>query len=157
MNPRTMTRHFLHQSGACLGGATLAPINHSLAAVTHEPRSAATLEDAYRLLGFDPRAGDSFTALWMADLHYGSGKPEDVLPPMIAEIAPMNPRPAFISILGDLIVAASRSFGTIPKENDRKIAVAEFRTMKPLHEELARLAPVKLTLGNHDTNSRGPG
>jgi hypothetical protein len=144
-------RHFLHQTGAALGSTALTPLHRSLAAVVNEPRRAATLEKAYKQLGFDPHAGDSFTALWMADIHYGGGKPEDILPPMIAEIAPMNPRPAFIGIVGDLICAASRSFGTVPSENDRKIAVEEYRAMKPHYEELARLAPVKLTLGNHDT------
>lgn len=144
-------RRFLQQAGASLGVAALAPLPRSLAAVTNEPRKAATLEDAYRLLGFNPRAGDSFTALWTADIHYGIGKSEDILPPMMAEIAPMNPRPAFIGIVGDLIVSASRAFGIVPGENDRRLAVEEFRAMKPHHDELARLAPVKLTLGNHDT------
>jgi hypothetical protein len=116
-------RHFLHQTGAALGSTALTPLHRSLAAVVNEPRRAATLEEAYKQLGFDPHAGDSFTALWMADIHYGGGKPENILPPMIAEIAPMNPRPSFIGIVGDLICAASRSFGTIPNEADRQIAV----------------------------------
>lgn len=144
-------RRFLHQTGAVFGAAALTPLHRSLAAVNNEPRRAATLDEAYKLLGFDPRAGDSFTALWMADIHYGIGKSEDILPPMMAEIAPMNPRPEFIGIVGDLILTASRAFGIIPSENDRKLAVEEFRAMKPHYEELARLAPVKLTLGNHDT------
>ena len=152
MKPRSFNRRrFLHQSGLYLGAAALVPVHRSQAAVTNEPRRAATLADAYRLLNFDPHAGDSFTSLWMADTHYGIGKPEDILPPMIAEIAPMNPRPAFIGIVGDLILSASRSFGIVPGENDRKLAVEEFLAMKPHYDELAQLAPVKLTLGNHDT------
>ena len=49
-------RRFLQQAGASLGVAALTPLPRSLAAVTNEPRKAATLEDAYRLLGFNPRA-----------------------------------------------------------------------------------------------------
>jgi len=144
-------RRFLHQTGGSIGAALLTPDHSSLATLTNEPRWAATLEDAYQLINFDPHAGDSFTSLWMADTHYGIGKPEDILPPMIAEIALMKPRPAFIGIVGDLILSASRAFGIIPGEIDRKLAVEEFRSMKPHYDELVRLAPVKLTLGNHDT------
>jgi hypothetical protein len=144
-------RRFLDQTAAVLAAGTFAPLERSLAVVGNESRRAATLEEAYKRLGFDARAADSFTSLWMADIHYGGGKPEDILPPMLAEIAPMNPRPAFIGIVGDLICAASRAFGIVPNEADRRTAVEEFRAMKPHYEELARLAPVKLTLGNHDT------
>ncbi len=150
--PTAITRRkILHQTGLGFGAAALTPLHRSLAAVTNEQHRAATLEDAYKILGFDPHAGDSFTSLWMADIHYGIGKAEDILPPMIAEITPMNPRPSFIGIVGDLIVSASHSFGTIPNDADRKKTEEEYRMMKPHYDELTKLAPVKLTLGNHDT------
>ncbi|MBL9156455.1 MAG: metallophosphoesterase [Verrucomicrobiales bacterium] len=136
-------RHFLRTSAALAASSGIA--------IGEEKRHARTLDEAYRMLGFDPKAAGSFTALWMADIHYGIGKTQAILPPIIAEIERMSPRPAFIGIVGDLIVSASHSFGTVPGEKDRALALEEFRALKKHSNELARLAPLKLTLGNHDT------
>ncbi len=83
MKPDHLTRRtFLDRTAAKLVAGTLAPLDRSPAVVVKEPRRTATLEEAYKRLGFDPRAGDSFTAPGMADSNYGSGEPEDILPPM---------------------------------------------------------------------------
>lgn len=139
----TTRRQFLRASAACAVSSGVV--------LGGEKRHAPSLDEAYRELGFDPRAAGSFSALWMADIHYGIGEPLAILPPIIAEIDRMRTRPAFVGIVGDLIVSASRSFGTIPDEQDCAKAVDEFRALKKHSDELARLAPLKLTLGNHDT------
>lgn len=136
-------RHFLRTSAAFTASSSIV--------LGQEKRHAKTLDEAYRQLGFDPKAAGSFTALWMADVHYGIGEAQAILPPIIGEIERMSTRPAFVSIVGDLIVSASHSFGTVPGEKDRALALDEFRTLKKHSDELARLAPLKLTLGNHDT------
>lgn len=147
----TSRRQFIRQGLAGLAASGLLPGQRSLAVVTSERRSALTLDAAYRRLTFNPDAADAFTVVWMADIHYGIGKAADILPPLIAELIGMSPRPAFIGVIGDLILTASLSFGTVPDEKQRTKAIEEFRAFKPHHEELKKLAPVKLTLGNHDT------
>ena len=139
----TTRRRFLVQTAAAAASPRLM--------VGEEKRRGKSLAEAYRLLDFDPRAADSFTALWMADIHYGIGEADSILPPVMAEIETMSPRPSFVGVVGDLIVSASHSFGTIPTEKDRGLALDEFRALKRHSDELAKLAPLKLTLGNHDT------
>ncbi len=110
-----------------------------------------SLASAYQAIGFDPAASDAFTSVWMADVHYGIGKPENILPPVIQELTALSLRPAFIAIVGDLILTASLSFGVVPNAKQRETALDEFRSLKPHLDDLARIAPLKLTLGNHDT------
>lgn len=149
MNPALSSRRdFIRQVGVA-ATATLLP-SRSLAALSESRRPAATLDAAYRDLGFNPSAGDAFTAVWMADVHYGVGQ-LPILPPIISEIAGMNPRPALTGIIGDLVKTASLNFGRIPTLAEREKGIAEFRELKPHVDELAALTPVKLTLGNHDT------
>ena len=136
-------RQFIRTSAALAASQCLVP--------GEEKRHAKSLDEAFRVLGFDPKAGDSFTTLWMADIHYGIGEAQDILPPMMSEIERMNPRPAFIGIVGDLIVSASHSFGRVPGDKERMAAREEFRALKKHYDALVRFAPVRLTLGNHDT------
>src|SRR5665213_2282111 len=141
-------REFIRGALAGLCGVAALPTAHTFAA---DRRAAPTLDAAFRLLNFNPDAGDAFTVVWMADIHYGVGNAQQILPPMLAELRGMNPRPAFIGVIGDLILTASTSFGTVPGAAQRLKAIEEFRAFQSHYEELKKLAPVKLTLGNHDT------
>lgn len=150
-SPNNTRRHFIRQGCIGIAGAALLPGERLFAAIAQERRTAATLDEAYRILGFDSTAAGAFTVVWLADIHYGVGEAEEIVPPLLAEFRRMNPRPAFIGVIGDLVQTASLRFGWVPDSAERRKAIAEFRAFKPHFDELATLAPVKLTLGNHDT------
>jgi hypothetical protein len=127
-----------------VGGA--AAVGRDAGASTH-----ATLAGAMASAGFDPTRGDAFVAAFASDVHYGAGDPAMILAPILAELRRMDPLPAFFGIAGDLINKASRSFGDIPGEPQRREALAEFRLLKGALAGLDDRIPLKLALGNHDT------
>ncbi len=144
-------REFLWKTtGLCLGGA-------AGAAFATEPTQAypfRTLEDALASVGFDGARADSFTSVWTADTHYGTGDPERILPPIFTEVLAMRPLPAFFAVAGDLICKASLSFGQVPDESQAAEAIAEFEMFKRHVASIERHVPVKLALGNHDTHAK---
>ena len=111
-----------------------------------------TLREAMDAAGLDPRAKESFTVVWAADVHYGPGAPEHILPPIFREVNAMQPLPAFFGIAGDLICKASLHFGQVPDEKQMQEAIAEFRLLKKHLRQCHPQIPVKLALGNHDTH-----
>jgi hypothetical protein len=151
--PANLTRRRFLRASVIGGLAGMIGVRPSFGQITGTAghRHAPTLAEAYRLIDFNPEAGDSFTVAWAADLHYGIGNPEALLPPVTSELAAMNPRPEFIGLIGDLADSASTSFGSIPTPAQRVKTVEELRAFRKHYEDLARLAPVKLSLGNHDT------
>jgi hypothetical protein len=150
-SPNNTRRYFIRQGCIGIAGAALLPDQRLFAAIAQERRTAATLDEAFQILGFDSTAADAFTAVWLADVHYGVGEAGAIMPPLLAELHRMRPRPAFIGVIGDLVQTASLRFGRVPDSAERRKAIAEFRAFKSHFDELATLAPVKLTLGNHDT------
>jgi hypothetical protein len=110
-----------------------------------------TLAGAMRAAGFDPHRSEAFTAVFTADIHYGTGAPDEILPPILGEVNRMDPRPAFFAVAGDLICKASLRFGDVPDERQREEALAEYRMVKEALAGLDARIPLKLTLGNHDT------
>ena len=123
------------------------------AGVRHETDTIphATLADAMTAAGFDARSSDAFTAIFTADVHYGTGDPEKILPPVFTEVNRMDPLPAFFAVAGDLICKASLRFGDVPSVRQRNEAVEEFRLLKRALTGLDRRVSLKLALGNHDT------
>lgn len=112
---RTFLQNTLLGSGLALAGMQ-----------AHDTRGSArsaypfpTLSEAMEAAHFDPRAADSFTVVWAADIHYGVGNPQEILPPILHEIHRMSPPPAFFGIVGDLIMKASLHFGQIPDRQQR--------------------------------------
>lgn len=142
-------RKFLSLSS--IAAATSCHFGHYSRLMAATSHHHASLDQAFASLGFDPRSMDAFTVIWLSDTHYNTGNTENILPPLAAEVERMNPRPAFIGILGDLINTASLAFGVVPTTEHKEKAREEFREFKKHYDELSRLAPVKLTLGNHDT------
>jgi len=140
-------RDFLKVTGTA--GATILLGQPALSA---RASSFKTLPDAFAAARFDPGADGAFTAVFCADTHYGHGDPNQILPPIIKEVNAMAPKPAFFAVNGDLICAASLSFGHVPNEAQKKQAIAEFRLFKEHLGAPDPSIPVKLTLGNHDTN-----
>jgi hypothetical protein len=110
-----------------------------------------TLAEAMAAAGFDPRDASSFTVVWAADMHYGCGDAEQILPPVIREVNAIDPRPSFFGIAGDLICKGSLCFGQVPDEQQKKEAIEEFNAPKRHLQLLDPRIPIKLTLGNHDT------
>ena len=100
---------------------------------------------------FDPRAPETFSVVWTADVHYGIGNGDKILPPMLKEVNALDPRPAFFGIAGDLILRASLRFGQVPDEKQKREAIGEFQAFKEHLDLLDRRIPAHLTLGNHDT------
>src|SRR5687768_14715070 len=99
MNRREFVQS-LAGAGALAGGIPLAA-----ASAAGEPAGRfSTLKDAHAAAGFDPRAAGSFTVAWAADVHYGVGAGEQILPPLVREVNALNPPPAFFGIAGDLIL-----------------------------------------------------
>jgi hypothetical protein len=144
---RTFLQNTLLGSGLALAGMQ-----------AHDTRGSArsaypfhTLSEAMEAAHFDPRAADSFTVVWAADIHYGVGNPQEILPPILHEIHRMSPPPAFFGIVGDLIMKASLHFGQIPDRQQRQEAIAEFRQVRQALAGLNPAIPLKLALGNHDT------
>ncbi len=135
-----------------LGGAALGGLG--VGAATGLEGSAypfATLAEALASTGFKPDAADSFSVVWAADIHYGVGTPETILPPLLAEVNAMKPLLAFFGIAGDLILIASTSFGQVPGDKQKKKAIEEFELFQQGLKGLDEKIPVKMTLGNHDT------
>jgi len=110
-----------------------------------------TLGEAMASAGFDPRRAASFTAAFAADVHYGHGDPERLLPPIAAEVKAMEPPPAFFGVVGDLICSASLSFGQVPGAPQKQKAIEEFKLVRKHLSLFEPRVPVKLALGNHDT------
>lgn len=142
-------RKFLRISS--IAATTSTSIAHLSGLAAASQQHHQSLELAFASIGFNPRDMDAFTVVWLSDTHYNTGNTENILPPLTAEVEKMNPRPAFIGILGDLINTASLAFGVIPTAEHKQKAREEFQAFKKHYDELKRLAPVKLTLGNHDT------
>jgi hypothetical protein len=115
------------------------------------PLAHATLSEAMAAAGFDPHRADAFTVVFTADIHYGSGDPSAILPPMFAEVHRMDPAPTFFAVAGDLINKASLAFGNVPGAAQRQQAIEEFRLVKKAFAGLDTRIPLKLALGNHDT------
>ncbi len=134
-------------AGAALGGLS----TRAWGAAAEPAYPFATLADALAPSGFRPDAADSFSVVWAADIHYGAGNPARILPPLLAELNAMRPRPAFFGIVGDLIVKASTCFGQVPGDQQKQEAIEEFKLFKRGLEGLDPQIPVKMTLGNHDT------
>ena len=107
----------------------------------------STLKEAFLASGFDPDEKENATFVICGDVH----EPEysKHLPEQIQEWNAMKPAPRFISLLGDNICSASRSFGSMPKSFDRA-----HTELNGLHEKLRKLNPeisLKLVIGNHDS------
>jgi hypothetical protein len=68
----------------------------------------STLQEAERAAGFDPHASETFHVVWAADVHYGIGSGDKILPPLLREMHALEPRPAFFGIAGDLTLALTR-------------------------------------------------
>jgi calcineurin-like phosphoesterase family protein len=105
------------------------------------------LKDAFMASGFDPDAVDNTTFVICGDVH----EPEysENLPAQIVEWNAMQPAPRFISLLGDNICSASRSFGSMPKDFER--AHTEMRGLREKLNQLNPQIPLKLVIGNHDS------
>lgn len=112
----------------------------------------ATLGEAFAAARFDPGAPGAFTTIWTADTHYGIGEDDAILPAVFTEVTKMPVRPAFFAIAGDLVCAASLSFGRVPDEKEQATALGEFRAIKTHVDRMEAHLPVKLALGNHDTH-----
>ena len=137
MDPHWNRREFVRSlvgGSAAAGGLVRLPAS---VAAAREYRFS-TLPEAERAAGFDPRAPETFSVVWAADVHYGIGNGDKILPPMLREVNALEPRPAFFGIAGDLILSASHSFGQVPDEKQKQKAVAEFRAFK---EHLSRVDP----------------
>src|SRR5215471_5185659 len=91
-------------AGAWAGGLSLSSAPAAM------PTRFATLKDAWSAAGFDPRDPDTFSVVWAADVHYGTGAGDKILPPLLREVNALDPRPAFFGIAGDLIMKASLRF-----------------------------------------------
>ena len=64
MKPQHISpRNFLHQTRGALGATSLTPRHRGITAGMSESRRATTLEEACKVLGFDPHAADGFTVL----------------------------------------------------------------------------------------------
>src|SRR4030042_889165 len=81
----------------------LAVFASSLMASDEQKYPFPDLEDAMTATSFNPDEPESFTVVFTADLHYGTGDPDQILPPIIKEISSMKPFPKFFGIAGDLI------------------------------------------------------
>lgn len=108
-----------------------------------------TLEAAYESLSFNPNDKGSAVFVATADVHYGLNDSQGVLP-MIREVNAMSPRPAFFTIVGDMITSASPSFGVMPSATGRAQAINEFNLLKEDLTQLDTAIPIHLALGNHD-------
>src|SRR5262249_25107784 len=113
MDPHWNRREFVRSlvgGSAAAGGLCRLPAS---TAAAREYRFS-TLQEADRAAGFDPRSPDTFRVVWAADVHYGIGSGDKILPPLLQEINALEPRPAFLGIAGDLILSASLHFGQVP-------------------------------------------
>jgi hypothetical protein len=146
MNRREFVR------SAAGAGAWMSGLSLSVSpTVEAAPGRFATLNDAWSAAGFDPRAAESFSVVWAADVHYGIGEGDRILPPLLRELNALDPRPAFFGIAGDLILKASLSFGQVPGEKQKQEALGEFRAFQQHLRGVDPHIPVYLALGNHDT------
>jgi Calcineurin-like phosphoesterase len=146
MNRREFVRSVVG-AGAFAGELSLFP---AFADAALTPRYA-TLADAWAATKFDPRDAESFSVVWAADVHYGIGAGENILPPLLREVNALDPSPAFFGIAGDLILRASLSFGQVPGEKQKQEAIAEFKAFQQHLRSLDSRIPAYLALGNHDT------
>lgn len=142
-------RQFVHSllgAGTLAGGLSL--VARRLAELVYPYR---TLEDALAAARFEPRDPESFTVVWAADVHYGIGDAEQILPPLIREVNAMVPLPAFFGIAGDLILKGSLRYGQVPGRRQKQEAIDQFKLLRRHLEQVDPRIPVKLALGNHDT------
>src|SRR5438876_10615860 len=146
MNRREFVRS-VAGAGAWASGLSL--ISSPAAAAL--PGRFSTLKDAWSAAGFDPRAPETFSVVWAADVHYGIGAGDKILPPLLQEVNALEPRPAFFGIAGDLIMKASLNFGQVPGEKQKQEALAEFKAFQAHLPLVDPRIPVHLALGNHDT------
>jgi hypothetical protein len=124
-----------------LGSPLLASVRYPL----------ATLEDAFKEAGFNPRDKGSMFFVVAADPHVGRKNVPEFPPQVIKEINEMKVAPRFFLVNGDLIESASRCFGNIPSQSQKKKAIAEYETIKQNLSVLKPEIALKFTLGNHDT------
>ena len=138
MDPHWNRRQFVRSvvGGAAAGGLGRLPA--SVAAEREYPFS--TLQEAERAPG-SIRASETFRVVWAADVHYGFGSGDKILPPLLREMHALEPRPAFFGIAGDLIQKASLHFGQVPDEKQKQEAVAEFRAFKEHLSQSIRASP----------------
>ena len=144
---RNMTRHtFLKVTVlATVAAFFLANVSFGQGTVWYQ-----TLDEALQVIVFDPTTKGNEYFIVLADTH----RPQNYnrLPQMIERWNTMTVRPAFVTILGDMISSASVSFGHIPDARGIQTAREEY---KVLMSEMSQLSPeIKFApvIGNHDTH-----
>jgi hypothetical protein len=109
-----------------------------------------SLPEAFQAISFDPSDKGSSFFVVTADVHYGTDG--DGMLTTVKEVNAMQPRPDFFCVNGDLINSGSLYFGDVPDAGQRKKAIEEFKDFKADADRLHPDIPLKLTLGNHDTD-----
>jgi hypothetical protein len=90
MNKSHNTRHFFRQGIGIAGSALLPEAQRCSQRLRRSSGSSRLSMERFRYnnrigIGFDSAAADAFTAVGLADAHYGVGEAGEMLPPLFAE------------------------------------------------------------------------